>query len=107
MELNSSTLREDGYRDGFSGVAGKSPTTSLADEYTDGLAEGIADRFRTDELKKSIRDLLDGDSVLQFESFEKFNDWLSIVLAYEEAEEGDDSTLLLPIVFEELRREAE
>ncbi|MDU8350825.1 hypothetical protein RYA05_02835 [Pseudomonas syringae pv. actinidiae] len=100
MSLNSSTPHDKDCRDGLSGAAEPSA-------HVDGSRQDATNRIRVDELKKSIRDLLDGDSMSQYETFEKFNEWLSVVLAYEDAEEGDDSALLLPVVFQELKAEAE
>lgn len=100
MSLNSSTPHDKDCRDGLSGAAEPSA-------HVDGAKQEVTDRIRVDELKKSIRDLLDGDSISQYETFEKFNEWLDVVLAYEDAEEGDGSALLLPVVFQELKAETD
>lgn len=73
---------------------------SLAQEFN------AHDREQINGLKASLLEILDGDSILQYTNLKAFQDWLDVVLAYEEETDNDQSAHYLEQAYAELTTEA-
>lgn len=105
--MSKSTFECDGYRDGYAGVAAPEGRESVHDdEYARGYEAGVEDREQCNLIAATVIDLLDGEPITQFKSFDEFKDWLDTVNAYEEwdqkPENEERNSELLEMVYAKL-----
>lgn len=103
----SSTFESDGYREGFAGGQARESRESVHDdEYARGYEAGVEDREQCNLIAATVIDLLDGEPITQFKSFDEFKDWLDTVNAYEEwdqePENEERNSELLEMVYAKL-----
>lgn len=109
VSRSQSLFESDGYRDGFAGVAAPEGRESVHDdEYARGYEAGVEEREQCNLIATTVMQLLDGEPITQFKSFDEFSNWLDTVNTYEEWDqepsEADHqrSQELLALVYQEL-----